>query len=129
MSIDALVTGTVFRKPEQRTSGAGKTYVTSTIRAADGAGESLLVSVVAFSDTAKGSLLAMDAGDALAVSGALKLGTYEARDGSVKPSVSMVVEAVLSTYRVQRKKKAIADAGEKKQPAMAGGMDDSLDDF
>lgn len=129
MSIDALVQGTIFRKPEARRSAAGNAFVTSTIRAADGAGESLLISVVAFSDTVKGSLLALDAGDSVSLTGALKIGTYEARDGSVKPSVSLVAEAVLSAYHVQRKRKAVADACEKKQPAPAGGMDDELDDL
>ncbi|MCA8435355.1 single-stranded DNA-binding protein [Burkholderia seminalis] len=129
MTIDALVAGTLFKEPEERPGQSGRTFVTATVRAADGGGESLFVSVVAFSNTAKATLLALEDGDSVALTGALKIGTYEARDGSVKPNVSMVAAQVLTAYHVQRKRKAVADAGDKKQPAMAGGMDDSLDDL
>ena len=36
MSAFAIVTGALFRAPEQRTSKAGKPFVTATIRAKDG---------------------------------------------------------------------------------------------
>lgn len=129
MTIDALVAGTLFKAPEERPGQSGRTFVTATVRAADGGGESLFVSVVAFSNTAKAALLALEDGDSVALTGVLKIGTYEARDGAVKPKVSMVASQVLTAYHVQRKRKAVANAGETKQPAMAGGMDDSLDDL
>lgn len=110
MSIDALIGGTLWKKPEQRLSNAGKPYVTANVRAADGDGESLFVNVVAFSDSAKAALLALDDGDSVSLAGTLKIGTYEARDGSVKPSVSMVAQKVLTAYHVARKRKAVAGA-------------------
>lgn len=110
MSIDALVAGKLWKKPEQRTSNAGKTYVTANVRAADGDGEILFVSVVAFDEAAKADLLALDDGDSVSLAGTLKIGTYGARDGSVKPSISMVAQNVLTAYHVTRKRKAIADA-------------------
>jgi hypothetical protein len=36
MTAHVLISGTLFRKPEQRTSKAGKPFVTATIRAKDG---------------------------------------------------------------------------------------------
>ena len=115
--IDALVGGKLFKTPEERRSGSGKTFVVANVRAADGDGEGLFVNVVAFSDSAKAALLALEEGDSVALAGTLKIGTYEARDGSVKPSVSMVASKVLTTYHVARKRKAVAEASE---PATAG---------
>ena len=34
MSVAVLVSGTIFREPQQRTSQAGKSYVTTTVKAA-----------------------------------------------------------------------------------------------
>ncbi|WP_434108013.1 single-stranded DNA-binding protein [Paraburkholderia caffeinilytica] len=116
--IDALVGGKLFKIPEERRSNSGKTYVTANVRAADGDGEGLFVSVVAFSDSAKAVLLALEEGDSVSLAGTLKIGTYEARDGSVKPSVSMVASKVLTPYHVARKRKAVADAS---APAGDGG--------
>lgn len=129
MSIDALVTGKLWKAPEERRSNAGKTFVIANVRAADGEGESLFVNVVAFSDSAKAALLALDDGDSVSLAGSLKIGTYEARDGSAKPSVSMVASKVLTAYHVARKRKAAADASAAdgrttREPAMA---DDALD--
>ncbi|WP_036044559.1 single-stranded DNA-binding protein [Paraburkholderia mimosarum] len=129
MSIDALVVGKLWKTPEERRSNAGKTFVIANVRAADGEGESLFVNVVAFSDSAKAALLALEDGDSVSLAGSLKVGTYEARDGSVKPSVSMVASKVLTAYHVARKRKAVADAPATegrsvREPAMA---DDALD--
>lgn len=96
MSIDALVTGKLWKAPEERRSSAGKTFVKANVRAADGEGESMFVSVIAFSDSAKAALLALDDGDSVSLAGTFKVGTYEARDGSVKPSLSMVAFKVLT---------------------------------
>jgi single-stranded DNA-binding protein len=117
--IDALVGGKLFKTPEERRSNSGKTYVTANVRAADGDGEGLFVNVVAFSDSAKATLLALEDGDSVSLAGTLKIGTYEARDGSVKPSVSMVASKVLTAYHVARKRKVVAEASE---PATTGDV-------
>lgn len=108
--IDALVAGKLWKTPEERRSSSGKTFVTANVRAADGEGESLFVNVVAFSDSAKAALLALEDGDSVSLAGTLKIGTYEARDGSVKPNVSMVAQQVLTAYHVARKRKTVAEA-------------------
>ncbi|WP_186146369.1 single-stranded DNA-binding protein, partial [Burkholderia gladioli] len=118
-----------WKTPEERRSNAGKAFVIANVRAADGEGEGLFVNVVAFSDSAKAALLALEDGDSVSLAGTLKIGTYEGRDGSVKPSVSMVASKVLTAYHVARKRKAVADAQAAdgrlgREPAMA---DDALD--
>lgn len=137
--IDALVGGKLFKAPEERRSSSGKTYVSANVRAADGEGEGLFVNVVAFSDSAKAALLALEDGDSVSLAGTLKIGTYKARDGAVKPSVSMVAQKVLTAYHVARKRKAVDAASERKPgpaktPRGANGstsdfLDDSLDDL
>ncbi|WP_343654537.1 single-stranded DNA-binding protein [Paraburkholderia caribensis] len=128
MSIDALVAGKLWKTPEERRSAGGKTFVTANVRAADGDGEALFVSVVAFSDSVKAALLVLEDGDSLALAGTLKIGTYEGRGGSVKPSVSMVAQQVLTAYHVARKRKAVAEAPSKdgratREPAL---VDDDI---
>lgn len=118
MSIDALVMGKLWKNPEERRSNAGKTFVTANVRAADGDGEALFVNVVVFSDSAKAALLALKDGDSVSLAGTLKIGTYEARDRSVKPSVSMVASKVLTAYHVSRKRELVAEAS---APAGEGG--------
>ena len=54
--IFALVTGVLFRAPEQRTSKAGKPFVTATIRAKDGEA-SQWWKVAAFSESAQAELM------------------------------------------------------------------------
>jgi single-stranded DNA-binding protein len=109
--IDALVGGKLFKAAEERrAAGSGKTFVTANVRAADGDGEGMFVNVVAFSDSAKAALLALDDGDNLSLAGTLKIATYEARDGSVKPKISMVAHSVLTAYHVSRKRKAVTEA-------------------
>ena len=126
--IDALVGGKLFKAAEERRAKSGKTFATANVRAADGDGESLFVNVVAFSDSAKAALLALDDGDSVSLAGTLKIGTYEARDGSVKPKVSMVAQTVQTPYQVTRKRKAAAMATDSggpvtREPAM---VDDDL---
>lgn len=108
--LNALVSGKLYGTPQSRTAQSGKTFVAAKVRAVDGDGEGLFISVVAFSNSAKAALLALDDGDSVALAGALKVGTYEARDGAVKPSVSIVTHSVLTVYHVQRKRRAVTDA-------------------
>jgi single-stranded DNA-binding protein len=118
--IDALIGGKLFKAAEERRSGSGKTFVTANVRATDGDGDTVFVNVVAFSDSAKTALLALDDGDSVSLAGTLKIGTYEARDGSVKPKVSMVAQKVLTAYQVTRKRKAVDPHAESPLPVHPG---------
>lgn len=107
MTIDALVTGTLFKNPEERRSNAGTPFVTAVVRAASNGGEGLFIRVAAFDDTAKTALLALESGDSVALAGALKIDTWEARNGAVKPSLNLIAYRVLTAYHVKRKRKAM----------------------
>jgi hypothetical protein len=71
-----LVAGTLFHAPEQRTSKAGKPFVTATIRAKDG-DNSQWWRLVVFAESAQAELMCLTDGDALSVQGAHKAETYE----------------------------------------------------
>ena len=93
--------------------------------AAAGDGPGLFVDVVAFSDTARAGLLALDAGDSLAVAGTLKPGAYIDREGNAKPSVNLVAAQVLTTYGLKKKREAAAEA-QATPPALRRAADDGF---
>jgi single-stranded DNA-binding protein len=82
MSAHVLVTGALFRQPEQRTSKAGKPFVTAKIRAKDG-DSTQWWKVLAFSESAGAELLRLGDGDAVSAQGQLKAELYE-RDGETR---------------------------------------------
>jgi single-stranded DNA-binding protein len=110
MSIEALILGKLHQRAEQRTSKTGRPFVTAKARTAAGEGESLFVNVIAFGDTACAALLALDAGDSLALAGTLKPGAWTDREGNARPSVDMVAAQVLTVYGLKKKRDASGQA-------------------
>ena len=119
MSIDALLTGKLVNQPTQRTSKNGNPFTVCRIRVAGaGAGESdsLLVNVIAFAEPAQAALLALDVGEAVSLAGTLKVGIWQANDGTHKPSLDMTVGAVLSAYSIAKRRRAMQpDQGDRQQ--------------
>jgi single-stranded DNA-binding protein len=109
MSLHVLALGTLTADPQQRTSGAGKAYVTATLRTPTDE-DAVLVSVVAFSDSAKAALLALGKGDSVSVTGRAKLTTWTGKEGEQRQGLSVVADAVLSAYAVGKKRDATAAA-------------------
>jgi hypothetical protein len=64
MSVAILVSGTLFKEPQQRTSQSGKRYVVATIKATttDNSGSDFW-SALAFGDTAGAELLRLAVGE------------------------------------------------------------------
>ena len=106
MSIAALILGKLHQRAEQRTSKTGSPFVTAKARAAGGDGESVFVNVIAFGDTACAALLALDAGDSVALAGSLKAGAWTDREGTARPSLDLVVAQVLTVYALKKKRDA-----------------------
>ncbi len=121
--IDGLVSGKLYGVASIRTGQNGKTFVTVKVRAANGDGESLFVNVIAFDDSAKSALLALDDGDSVALAGTLTPKVWTDKTGEVRPALDMVAHAVLTTYHVQRKRKAVQGSGRSDDMP-----DDGLDD-
>jgi single-stranded DNA-binding protein len=127
MSVLVLVSGTLFRAPEQRTSKASKPFVTTKIKATSG-GELQFWSVAAFSESAQAELLRLNVGDALAVQGAVRIEQYE-RDGETRISFSVTADSVLALRHPprQREKKDTKPqpSGQSARPA-ARAFDDDI---
>jgi len=127
--MDALVGGKLHAKPEARTGKNGNTFATAKVRAAAGDGESLFVNVIAFDHAAVTALLALDAGDSIALSGSLTPKTWTDREGNARPAVDLVAHAILSPYHVTRKRNAVqadrreADEGQRLDAWEPGALD------
>jgi single-stranded DNA-binding protein len=106
MTVHVLITGSLFRASEQKTSQAGKRYVTATMKAAAvDASNSEFWSVLAFSDTAQAELLRLGAGEKLSVQGGLKLETYTPTNGETRISRTVFADSVLALRAPPREKK------------------------
>jgi single-stranded DNA-binding protein len=114
MSVAVLVTGTLFKEPQQRTSQAGKRYTVATIKAAAADNTtSDFWSVLAFGTSAGEELLRLAVGERLAVQGGMKVETYTANDGTTKISRTVFADHVMALRappKERRPKKPAADA-------------------
>jgi single-stranded DNA-binding protein len=117
--IDALIAGRMYAAANERTSANGNPFVVAKVTATAGSGESLFVSVIAFSQSARTALLALDAGDSVALSGTLTPKVWIDRHGDAKPSLDMTAHAVLTAFHVTRKRKSVR-ADETRQIAQSG---------
>ncbi len=100
--LGVLASGTVVKASVERTSSAGRPYVTATLRVPT-EDDAVLVSAVAFSDSARRALLALSRGDQAAVTGRAKLTSWE-RDGETKFGMSVVAEGVLTPYQLEKRR-------------------------
>ncbi|MDD2729296.1 single-stranded DNA-binding protein [Malikia sp.] len=110
--IDALVSGKVSGAPTRRTSKNGNTFTTAKVRVPTGE-DATFCNVIAFDDGAQAALLALGDGEAVALAGTLKVGTWTAKDGTARPSLDLVASNVLSVYSITKKRRAT-------QPEQAG---------
>ena len=118
--IEALITGKLHQRAEERTSKGGRPFVTAKVRAAVGEAEGVFVNVVAFSESACAALLALEAGDSLALAGTLKPSAWIDRDGNARPSLDLVAAQVMTLYGLKRRRAAAAGADAMVSPMVAG---------
>jgi single-stranded DNA-binding protein len=117
MSVQVLVSGALFKAPEQRTSKSGKPFVTATIRAKNGE-VTQWWKVIGFSDSAMAVLMRLSDGDALSVQGCMKTETYTPKDGSEpRLSFSVTADHVLSLRQPRRKPPQGEGRSAKQQPS------------
>ncbi|MEM5316093.1 single-stranded DNA-binding protein [Paraburkholderia sp. JHI869] len=132
--IDALVSGKLHGKPQQRTAsnGSGKTFVTATLRCGTGEGEAQFVNVIAFSETVKATLLTLGDGDPVALCGSLTVSVWTPAQGEARPQVKLTATAALSPYHVTKRRAAVQGVrrpvrnGREPATADAGFYDDDL---
>lgn len=118
--MDALIAGRLHAAPQARTGKNGKTFATAKVRATAGDGEGLFVNVIAFDEAACTALLALAAGDALALAGSITPKAWMAKDGNARPALDLVAHQVLTPYHVNRKRRdALATAPEQRTDLLA----------
>jgi single-stranded DNA-binding protein len=105
--IDALVTGRLYAKPEQRTSRNGKPFVTAKLLVSVG-DERVFCNVIAFEPAPCTALLALHEGESASIAGELRPKLYEANDGTTRLTMDYTAHAVITTYHVQRKRREVA---------------------
>lgn len=103
--IDALIQGRCHGRPAERQGGNGP-YVVAKVRATTRDGEAHFVNCIAFSEHPRAALLALADGESIAVSGELTPKVWADRDGKARPSLDLLVHAVLTPYHVQRRRQA-----------------------
>jgi single-stranded DNA-binding protein len=124
MTAFAIVTGSLFKAPEQRISKTGRPYVTATIRAKDGEA-SQWWRVTAFSESAQVELMRLGEGDACTVQGAFKCELYQLEGGGeTRVSLSIIADHVLALRQPPRERKK----KEREAPYRGGAaaFDDSI---
>lgn len=121
MSAHILLTGSIFRDPEQRTSQSGKTYVTTTLKAAaaDNAASEFW-DVLAFSETVQAELLRLRTGERLSLQGSLRLELYTTKAGEQRISRKIFADHALALRAPPKAKKPKPVSDGDAQPAIPG---------
>ncbi len=103
--IRALIPGKLVADPQERTSKTGRPFALARVSVPQGEDGRVFCSVICFEDNAVARLLQLKAGASVALAGALKVSTWQAKDGTVKPSLDLVADEVASTTPRPRKRK------------------------
>jgi single-stranded DNA-binding protein len=127
--IVALISGTIFREVAQRTSKTGKPYASTTLRAKDG-DTAQFIRVTVFSESSQVDLLRLSEGDALDVTGPLKVELYTAQNGETKIALSIIADKVLPLKKPSKEREVkSSDARSRQNAPYRGGaaaFDDSI---
>lgn len=123
--IEALITGKLFGAAVSKTGKNSKTYVTAKVKTHVGDGD-VFVNVIAFSESAQRALMALGDGEALSLAGTVKPTAWTDREGNARPSLDLVASQVLTTYHVQKKRKAMEaePTKERRHLSQETGFDD-----
>jgi single-stranded DNA-binding protein len=132
MTAYALITGSLWKNPEQRSSSkTGKLFTTCTVKVgSDATGASDFWNILSFSESSQLELLRLEIGDAVSVRGKLEIKTYTAADGTTKISRSIFADSVLGLRPAPREKKpkAAKAAPAAQETTTTTATDPDLDD-
>lgn len=134
MSVAILISGSLFRAPERKTSATGKAYVRATLKVAgaDNAPAEFWSALI-FSQSAQDDIARLSAGDRVSLQGSLKLSTYTAGNGETRIDRTVFVDQLLALKPAPRAKKPKAAAESAKtnilppaEPTRGGDLDDEI---
>ena len=102
--IEGLIAGTLVGLAETRQGKNGSSFALAKVKAAAGDGESLIVNVIAFANEAAAALMALDDGDAIALTGALTPKVWTDKQGNTRPALDLVASNVLTAFQANQKR-------------------------
>lgn len=139
--IRALVTGTLYGSPEQRTAKSGNLFTTAKLRADGKDGATVWCSLIAFGELAE-RLATLAANSAVAVSGRAEVNAWLDKQGEPKAGLSIVADELATLKAKPRPPQGTGDTrrngqGEDAPPRpqhaqrapVAAGFDDELPEF
>lgn len=101
--IDALIAGKLHGTPTKRTGKNGGTFTTAKVRVPTGE-DATFCNVIAFDQDAQAALLTLGSGEAVALAGSLKVGTWTDKSGTTHPSLDLVVSKALTQYSITKRR-------------------------
>jgi single-stranded DNA-binding protein len=119
--IEGLIAGKLVGVAEMREGKNGSSFALAKVKASAGDGESLIVNVIAFAAEASAALMALDDGDALALSGALTPKVWTDKQGNTRPALDLIATQVLSAYHVNRKRMEHGFSADSNEPNAEDG--------
>jgi single-stranded DNA-binding protein len=123
LMLDALIAGRLHGQPKQMMGKSGKPFVVCKLKVAAG-GEQIFCNVIAFETQTCEALLALQAGDSVALAGSLTPKAWTDKEGVPRGTVDVTAHAVVSAYSVTRKRKAmLPKPDDRGQPEFAGHGD------
>ena len=139
--IRALITGTLYGSPEQRTAKSGSLFTTAKLRADGKDGATVWCSLVAFGELAE-RLATLAANAAVAVSGRAEVNAWLDKQGEPKAGLSLVVDELATLKGKPRPPQGTGDARQAgqgqdatprpqraRQAPVSAGFDDDLPEF
>ena len=132
VSAHVLVTGVVYRRPEQRTGKNWRPYMTAVLFA-EGLESAPYWAIVAFAQEAQAALVRLGIGAAVSIEGALQVEEYE-KDGQKRISLGVTAEHAIALQQAKgenRKMDPVAMGGHQQKPAFrpADAIPEFDDDF
>ena len=116
--IDCLVSGRLHGVPQQRTAKTGRTFTTAKLRVPTGE-SATFCNVVCFEPDTRAVLLALTAGEAVALAGELRVSTWTDKSGTAHPSLDLVASRSLTQYHLTKRRRTMQpeqDGGQQRQP-------------
>jgi single-stranded DNA-binding protein len=102
--ITALISGSLFRNPERRTSKSGKQFAAATVRVKTGEAM-LFIRVMVFSERPMAELMRLSDGDTMSAQGSFKAEIYAKNGGAPKLSLSIIADQILALRRPPKESK------------------------
>jgi single-stranded DNA-binding protein len=115
MTAHALISGTLFRTPERKTSRNDRPFVQATVKTKDG-DVSTFWRIFAFSQSVQEELLKLRDGDALAMSGTMRAEVWTPEGKDPRVSLTLTADAILPLRR-EKQPRDKQDADTPSRPA------------